>query len=61
MCNYDELLYEANEKGLEIVEKYFKSDAKGLCKGNKIELEKIYPRMKKPAFWPRKSGIMKQL
>ena len=40
MCNYDELLYEANEKGLEIVEKYFKSDAKGLCKGNKIGIRK---------------------
>lgn len=40
MCIYDKLLCEANEKGLEIVEKNFKSDAKGLCKGNKIGIRK---------------------
>lgn len=40
MCSYDKLLHEANEKGLLIVEKDFKSDAKGLCKGNKIGIRK---------------------
>lgn len=38
--NYDNMLIKADKKGLEIKEKIFKSDAKGLIKGNKILLNK---------------------
>lgn len=40
MCNYEQLLNDADIIGLEVVEKNFKSDAKGLCKGNKIGIRK---------------------
>ncbi len=40
MYNYEQLLNDADIIGLEVVEKNFKSDAKGLCKGNKIGIRK---------------------
>lgn len=40
MCNYYELLDIAENEGLIIIEKNFKSNAKGFCKGNKIGIKK---------------------
>lgn len=40
MCNYERLVLDANMMGLEIVEKNFKSNAKGICKGKKIGIRK---------------------
>lgn len=40
MCNYEQLVQDANRIGLEVVEKNFKSNAKGLCKGQKIGIRK---------------------
>ena len=47
MCNYERLVQDANTMGLEIVEKHFKSDAKGLCKGAKIGIRKDMPKIEK--------------
>lgn len=40
MDRYERLVDYADKMGLEIVEKHFKSSAKGLCKGNKIGISK---------------------
>ena len=40
MVCYEDLVALADRMGLEIVEKDFKSSAKGLCKGNKIGISK---------------------
>ena len=37
---YEKMLIDASNNGFEIVEKNFKSDAKGLCKGKKIGIRK---------------------
>lgn len=37
---YEELVDFADKHGLEVIEKQFKSSAKGLCKGNKIGISK---------------------
>lgn len=40
MHTYEKMLIDASNNGFEIVEKNFKSDAKGLCKGKKIGIRK---------------------
>lgn len=40
MCNYEKLLHDASMIGLEVKEIQFESDAKGLCKGQKIGIRK---------------------
>ena len=40
MHTYEKMLIDASNNGFEIVEKNFKSDAKGLCKGRKIGIRK---------------------
>lgn len=40
MCAYDDLLNDAGRMGIEVTEVSFESDAKGLCKGNKIGIRK---------------------
>lgn len=40
MCVYESLLVAAEKDGMEVVEKEFKSGAKGLCNGNKIGINK---------------------
>ena len=40
MDRYERLVDYADKMGLEVVEKHFKSSAKGLCKGNKIGISK---------------------
>lgn len=40
MCNYETLLHDADLIGLKVTELDFESDAKGLCKGNKIGIRK---------------------
>lgn len=40
MSRYDTLLEIAEENNISICEKHFKSNAKGLCKGNKIAISK---------------------
>lgn len=40
MDRYEELVSLADKLGLEVIEKEFKSSAKGLCKGNKIGISK---------------------
>ena len=37
---YEELVDYAEQHGLEVIEKEFKSSAKGLCKGKKIGISK---------------------
>jgi len=37
---YESLLVEAEQAGIEVIEKRFKSNAKGLCKGNRIGISK---------------------
>lgn len=40
MCDYEQLLDDADMIGLQVIEKNFKSHAKGLCKGSKIGIKK---------------------
>ena len=40
MCKYEELVQYAGTIGLTVIEKNFKSNAKGLCKGKKIGIRK---------------------
>lgn len=40
MDSYEDMVNLANLLGLQVTEKYFKSSAKGLCKGNKIGISK---------------------
>lgn len=40
MCDYEQLLNDADMIGLQVIEKQFKSHAKGLCKGSKIGIKK---------------------
>ena len=40
MHTYEKMLIDASNNGFEIIEKNFKSDAKGLCKGKKIGIRK---------------------
>lgn len=40
MCDYEQLLNDADMIGLWVIEKNFKSHAKGLCKGYKIGIKK---------------------
>ncbi|SET56524.1 protein of unknown function [Natronincola peptidivorans] len=41
MNTYERLLIHAEDKNIIVVEKYFKSKSKGLCKNNKIGISKI--------------------
>lgn len=56
MCSYERLVQDANTMGLEIVEKYFKSDAKGLCKGAKIGIRKDMPKIEKACILAEEIG-----
>lgn len=40
MNSYEKLVCDAEKMGLEVIEKHFKSSAKGLCKGKKIGISK---------------------
>ena len=40
MNEYERLINECENEGITVIEKYFKSDAKGLIKGNKIGISK---------------------
>lgn len=44
MNDYEKLVQFAHNLGIEVVEKHFKSNAKGLCKGNKIGISKDIER-----------------
>lgn len=41
MNKYEKLILEANKYEIEVIEKKFKSSAKGLCKGNKIGISSV--------------------
>lgn len=56
MCSYEQLVLDANMMGLEIIEKNFKSDAKGLCKGNKIGIRKDMPETEKACILAEEIG-----
>lgn len=42
---YDDLLIECNQNGIEVVDKHFKSKARGLIKGNRIAIRKDIPTL----------------
>lgn len=53
---YEELLEEATENGINVIEKSFKSNAKGLCKGNKIAIRKELPTVAKRCILAEEIG-----
>ncbi len=54
---YEELLQEASDEGVHVVEKHFKSNAKGLCKGNKIAVnKKILTKQEKKCILAEEMG-----
>lgn len=56
MCSYEELLNDADQIGLDVVEKRFKSDAKGLCKGKKIGIKKDMLNVEKACILAEEIG-----
>ena len=56
MCNYENLLHDANMMGLEVKEVDFASCAKGLCKGEKIGIRKEMPRNEKACILAEEIG-----
>lgn len=58
MNTYEQLLSSSDEN-ITVIEKNFKSKAKGLCKGNKIGIsKKSLLFLKKPAFWQKNWGTI---
>ena len=56
MCNYEKLLHDASMIGLEVKEIQFESDAKGLCKGQKIGIRKDLSDAKKACVLAEEIG-----
>ena len=56
MTKYEELLLDAEENQISVVEKRFKSDAKGLCKGDKIGIRCDLPTNEKACVLAEELG-----
>lgn len=56
MCNYEELLHDAGMMGLEVKELQFESDAKELCKGEKIGIRKGMSKTEKACVLAEEIG-----
>ncbi len=56
MCTYESLLSDADQLGLEVIEKNFHSDAKGFCKGNKIGIKKNMSQSEKACILAEEIG-----
>ena len=56
MCNYESLLHDAGMMGLEVKELHFESNAKGLCKGQKIGIRKDMPKIEKACILAEEIG-----
>ena len=56
MCNYENLLHDADIMGLDVKELYFESDAKGLCKGEKIGIRKELSKTEKACILAEEIG-----
>lgn len=59
MCTYESLLFDADQLGLEVIEKEFHSDAKGLCKGNRIGIKKDMCQSEKACILAEEIGHFK--
>lgn len=56
MCSYEDLLDDAHMIDLDVIEKHFKSNAKGLCKGAKIGIRKDMPKVEKACVLAEEIG-----
>lgn len=56
MTKYEELLLDAEKNRISVVEKQFKSDAKGLCKGDKIGIRRDLPTNEKACVLAEELG-----
>lgn len=56
MCNYEQLLHDADMVGLTVIEKEFESNARGLCNGKKIGIKKDMPLNEKACVLAEEIG-----